>query len=342
MRLIVDTRELCPASVATQVFTRAQRNIHRETGTRLPRKFVLGIPLLDPLGKRALLQRVVSAFQVSAQVPALYREFLCKSVVCVRKSTPSVMSVCQSYKPELTTDVFEQRLRTNDWRCNCTELHAKFGVALVNGHVFTRNFQWLRLLSPAFEPEVFEQNMKNRLVPSWKAVSHTLAKDLDRALTDLHFLSPASRATLAAQIMNEAQMVYVRATAQCPRKHHVTVVKHQVNLLPRSFVLGPFDKGTSKLWMACEGYFFPQFYSKFYQAQKHFTEIIRSQSHLHASAELYNYLVSRAGAYLNGGATPKPPVPLCDPLVHRITDKLAHISSLLHQHNRWCKETHKP
>ena len=113
LRLVVDSRELCSASVATQVFTRAQRNIHRETGTKLPRKFVLGIPLLDPLGKRALLQAVVSTFQTSTQVPALYREFLCKSVVCVRKSTPSVMSVCQSYKPELTTDAFERKLRDN-------------------------------------------------------------------------------------------------------------------------------------------------------------------------------------------------------------------------------------
>ena len=314
----------------------------RETGTKLPRKFVLGIPLLDPLGKRVLLQAVVSTFQISTQVPALYREFLCKFVVCVCKSTPSVMSVCQSYKPELTTDAFERKLRDNEWHCNFIELHAKFGVPLVNGHVFTRNFRWLGLLSPAFEPEVFEQNMKNRSVPSWRAVSHTLAKEMNRALTNLHFLSPASRATLTAHILNEAQKVFVRATSQCPRKHHVSVVQQQVKLLPPSFVLGPFDKGTSKLWMACEGYFFPQFHSNFYQAPKRFTEIIRSQSHLHASTELYNYLVSGAGAYLRTKVTPQPPVPLCDPLRHCVTERLTHISSLVKKHNAWCKENQKP
>ena len=90
------------------------------------------------------------------------------------------------------------------------------------------------------------------------------------------------------------------------------------------------------------GIFFPQFYSNFCQAPKRFTEIVRSQSHLHASTELYNYLVSGARAYLTSKAAPKPPVPLCDPLMHRITDKLTHISSLVHQHNQWCRETHKP
>ena len=52
--------------------------------------------------------------------------------------------------------------------------------------------------------------MKNRLVPSWRAVSHTLAKEVNRALTNLHFLSPASQATLTAHILNEAQKVFVR------------------------------------------------------------------------------------------------------------------------------------
>ena len=88
------------------------------------------------------------------------------------------------------------------------------------------------------------------------------------------------------------------------------------------FVLGPFDKGTSKLWMACEGYFYPQFYSNFYHAPTHFTEVVRSNSHHHASAELFNVLVSGVSACLADTTVPKPPVPLCTPLLERVEDWL--------------------
>ena len=81
---MIDASGLCPADIAAQVFTRAQGNILRDTGTKLPRKFVLRIPLLDPQGKRNLLQKVVPTLQLSTHVPALYCEFVCKSVVCVR------------------------------------------------------------------------------------------------------------------------------------------------------------------------------------------------------------------------------------------------------------------
>ena len=113
-------------------------------------------------------------------------------------------------------------------------------------------------------------------------------------------------------------------------------------MLPDNIVLGPFEKGTSKLWMACEGYFFPQFYSNFYDAPKHFTEIVRSDSHAHAAAELYNYMLTGARAYVNGQTTPKPLVPMCEPLQARVTEKFEHISSSLHEHNQWCKDNKQP
>ena len=139
---------------------------------------------------------MVSTLQLSTHVPALYREFMCKSVVCVHKSTPRVMSVCQSYKPRLTTDMFERKVKARQWHCNCADLHERFGLPLVNGHGFTRDFRWLTRLSQAFDPEVFDQNMKNRLVPSWGLISKTLARDVGKTLNELRFLSPAARATL--------------------------------------------------------------------------------------------------------------------------------------------------
>ena len=184
---------------------------------------VLGVPPLDPQGNRNLLQRVVSTFQLSTHVPALYREFMCKSVTYVRKSTPSVMSICQSYKPRLTTAKLEHKVRAGLWQCMCKELHARLGVPLVNGHMFTRHYKWLPCLSPEFDPEVFEQNMKNGLVPSSGMVSRTLAKLVCKALNELRFLSSGARATLTAQILNEARAVYDRTTTHCPTKYHVAV-----------------------------------------------------------------------------------------------------------------------
>ena len=342
LRLVIDSRELCSAGLASQVFTKARHNIKRDTGNVLPRKLVLGIPLLDPVGKRAVVRSTVSTFQTCPHVPAMYREFLSKSIVCVRKSTPSVMDICQSYKPRLTTDVFEQRVQSGRWKCNCQSLHTQFGVPLVHGHVFTRNFKWLSSLSPLLRPEVFEQNMKNRLVPSWNNVSRAVSRDVQRALSELRFLTPASRAMLTASILLEAKSVYTRATANCPPKHHVSVVQDQLGLLPANFVLGPFDKGTSRLWMACEGYFYPQFHSNFYQSPTRFTEIIRSSSAEHASMELFNYLVSGAQAFLANKTDSRPPTPLCAPLHDRIGERLSQVSTLISEHNERCVTEGKP
>ena len=216
LRLVIDAREL---------FTGAgpPRFLRRRNGTYsgiMPRKFVLGILLLDPQGKDTLLKGVVSTFQLSTQVPALYQEFLCKSVVCVRKSTPFVITICQSYKLVITTDEFEYRLTSNKWHCCYSEVHSRFGVPLVNGHVFTR-FQWLRHLSPSVDPAVFEENMKNRTVPPW-----SLAHDVEQAQKELHFLATVACVTLTANILSKAHAAQRRATAQCPSKHHASVQQH--------------------------------------------------------------------------------------------------------------------
>ena len=75
------------------------------------------------------------------------------------------MAICQSYKPCVPTDELENWIKSGQWKCNCTQLHSQFGVLLVNGHVFTRDFTWLSRMSPGLDPAGFEQNMKNRLVP---------------------------------------------------------------------------------------------------------------------------------------------------------------------------------
>ena len=100
-------------------------------------------------------------------------------------------------------------------------------------------------------------------------------------------------------------------------------MKAQLDLLPSSFVLGPFDKGTSQLWMACQGYFYAHFHANLYKSPKRFTELMRPGSETHVSSELFNYLVSAVNAYIDNSTEPKPPTPLCEPLKDRIRDHLS-------------------
>ena len=193
LRLMIDSRELCVAGLALEVFACAQRNIQRDTGNKLPRRIVLGTPFLDLPGKRCVPKRIVSTFRVSKHIPALYRNFLCKCVTCVRKSTPSVMTICQSYRPRICTQDFETQIRNDERLCSCAKLLSGFGVPLVNGHVVTRDFHWLPRMSPALDPTFFQQNMKNKLVPSRSTVSRSVSRDVHRALGELNFLNAVSK-----------------------------------------------------------------------------------------------------------------------------------------------------
>ena len=204
-------------------------------------------------------------------------------------------------------------------------MHKKFGLPLVNGHIFTRDFSWVSRYDPRLTPDLFHQNPKNPLPPSWMAVSKSAIQELQRALHRVRGLSKTECLTVILRAMELVKTEYGHTQKTTPPMHTVSAVKRALNKLPANWVLGMFDKGTTALYACCKYMFMPMLHRGFLQAPKRFTEVCCCDSNTHAAYECCAYTVTGAKAFVNGRAFKNDPrYPLPDALVQRgVIDRLA-------------------
>ena len=325
LQLVLDTRRVCDSQLASLVYQKAKEHIKRDTGTTLHRTICVRIPLMSPALKRAVTNHIQRVFLSHEKLPELYRHFLASSVNCVRASTPRFGDFCKSYRPQITTDrlVHDVLQAQHPNICNCQHMHAKFGLPLVHGHVFTRDFSWVSKLDPTLSPSLFHQNLKNPLLPSWRSVSRSLVLELNKALSTIHGLEKPHRMEVIAETMGLVDGEYRTMLRSTPSIHHVSEVKRSVGRLPQHWVLGMFDKGTTVLYAFCKYMFVPQLHKGFMQAGKRFTELSRCHSASHAAYEVCAYTVTAAKAFVNGRKfQPNPKYPVAEHLLQRGVERL--------------------
>ena len=304
VQLVLDTKALCDSGVASQVMSKAQAKAKRDHGVFLRSQTTVRIPMASPDVKKRILTIFENAVQRESDIPPALRQYLCSTLRVVSKSLPKAGQFCQSYRPRISTAELRDHV-TNPPQCSCSVLAATYGVPVVQGHCFTRSFDWLSRQFPHSAcPETLHQNLKNALLPSWRSIYKDAGKSISRALDDLGHIPHVTRRRVASSVLNALREEYLHLTAITPPKHAVSSVREQLTLLPPSWVCGIFDKGTVCLWGACKSFFYPRFHAAFFESPKRFTPLVECSTKVTASVELSTFIAHTSRRYFLGGSAP--------------------------------------
>ena len=206
LQLILDTRRACDSQLASQVYQKAKEQIRRDTGTLIHRSMTVRVPLASVPMKRKITEHIQRVFMSHEKVPELYRQFLASSIPCVRGQVPKFGDFCKTYRPHISTDQLVHDVVTANTEdvCNCQHMHKCFGLPLVNGHVFTRDFSWVNGYDsdPCLSADLFHQNLKNPLLPSWGMVARSTTRELHRTLKTVHGMSTQARLQVIIQVLD--------------------------------------------------------------------------------------------------------------------------------------------
>ena len=323
LQLILDTHPACDSQLASQVYQKAREQIRRDTGTLIHRSMTVRIPLASLPMKRKITEHIQRVFMSHEKVPELYRQFLASSIQCVRGQVPKFGDLCKTYRPHISTDQLVHDVLTANKGdvCNCQHMHKCFGLPLVNGHVFTRDFSWVDRYDPCLSAYVFHQNLKNPLLPSWGMVARSTTRELHRTLKAVQGMSTQARLQVIVQVLDMVQCEYTKLLHSTRSMHAVSQVKRSLKRLPPNWILGMFDKGTTELYTCCKYMYLPLLHKGFLQAPKRFTELCRCDTEIHAASEVCAYTVTAAKAFVTGRHfTSVPQYPLPSILVQRGTE----------------------
>ena len=194
--------------------------------------------MASPPLKKHILSVFESAVKREPNIPFAMKQYLCSTFRVVSKSVPKAGQFCQSYRPRISTRAMRDYVQ-NPPKCSCADLHARYGVPVVEGHCFTRSFEWLSNQFPSHgKPAVLHQNLKNGLLPSWRSIYKDASTQISRALDDINRLSALERRRVVSEVLNTLRREYMSMKSSTPDTHTVTAMQSQLQLLPREWVCG--------------------------------------------------------------------------------------------------------
>ena len=287
---MLDARRYLPHEVAGPLATKVRAHITRDTGYKIPPVMVLRIPLLRRDQRSFIADLVLTELRAISSIPVAFVEYMRRIIRVVPYPFPKCTSFFRSFNLKGCTDDLLHDHVLHPVACNCQALHDQTGVPMVNGHILTRSFDWLASITPPADPRVFQQCLKNAVLPAWSRVEHDSTLALRRTLDEIPGLSERHKKVLLPRVMAHIQTLYRCAKREVSVIHHEKYIACQLKLLPVNLILGFFDKGATVLWAACHNLFVPNIFKSFFNSPHRFTELLRCDCPLNASINAYTWL----------------------------------------------------
>ena len=143
------------------------------------------------------------------------------------------------------------------------------------------------------------------LVPEWTAVENAVTKGICNALRGITVVPIEEVETLALSIVRDVKARYTVRSGQFLRFFRSAEIRKQLALMPKSWVFGQFDKGTTVLHGTCRGYFYSQFQKNIFQSPKRFHELERFVTPREGSQQLYALIAGTAHRFFIGTHLPQ-------------------------------------
>ena len=168
------------------------------------------------------------------------RAYLKSRVPLIRSKTKTVSDILlKNPSTALPTSAMSQ---DHTGPCPCHAWAHLPNVHMVNNHIVFRDPHVLKHVSPKIAPEVFEQNVQNASVPSWKGFTKMLH---DNQCT-LHTAMPDARQYTSVDIMSDVlkvcEPIYQKSACGHPKLLYEPFLRKQQQLIPSFIVPSALDK----------------------------------------------------------------------------------------------------
>ena len=140
------------------------------------------------------------------------------------------------------------------------------------------------------DPRVFSQCLKNALLPPMPAVNVSALQSLQHTLEKTPGLSQECCKIIIACIMMFVQLFYEANLADTLRIYRQAYISAQIMKLPPHIVFGPFDKGATVLWAACQNLFLQYIFNPFFRSPIPYKELLWCDTVYSAGLEIWSWL----------------------------------------------------
>ena len=222
--------------------------------------------------------------------PPYLRSYLSSRIFIVSRRTPSVFAAL-SQQPVATcpTPVLDD---TPAPQCPCSKWLKLPGVGSINGHAVFRDPRILethcdsRPTRKRCDASIFQQNMKNAVVPSLKSLKHDLVDSLRSLATSLpdHQTSVAHKCI--ADIASTCATTYHALASSHPKTVYEPYIKKHGQRLPDGIVCTVLDKAPQVPIFCCANVWRHIHSTTFLQSGR-FQELSRFPTHRDAQCWLY-------------------------------------------------------
>ena len=246
LAVLQSTSRYLPSSDHKRLFDMVASLFARQFHVKIPYRITLKIPLMTTADKKHLHQKIATVIDTVDAWPPYLRSYLSSRIFIVSRRTPSVFAAL-SQQPVATcpTPVLDD---TPAPQCPCSKWLKLPGVGSINGHAVFRDPRILethcdsRPTRKRCDTSIFQQNMKNAVVPSLKSLKHDLVDSLRGLATSIpdHQTSVAHKCI--ADIASTCATTYHALASSHPKTVYEPYIKKHGQRLPDGIVCTVLDK----------------------------------------------------------------------------------------------------
>ena len=214
LHILTLAKKYCSGPVRNRCYQKVAHRIRTTTGLQLPNHAPLRVPCMHDL-EAAPLTHTMRAHIDKLPLPLHLRKYISSVASVVQVRNPTVADALRA-KPRVTT-LHAMRDKVAAPQCPCAELHKKWGIPLIDGHIFARHPQ---VLSHIFgkRSKILTQNAKNDIVPAWESVKRPVIQSLRNLFLKLlpeKTSDAAVKATYSA-ILKQVKQVWFEHRKKAP------------------------------------------------------------------------------------------------------------------------------
>ena len=280
LSVVSSTSRYLPQSQHRSLFDKVSQYFLVHHRVCIPYRIPVKIPLLTPDLKNQFSAAVDTAIDRHSAWPPHLRAYLKSRVQLIRSKTKTVSDIL--LKNPLTALPTSAISQDHTGPCPCHAWAHLPNVHMVNNHIVFRDPHVLRHMSPKIAPEVFEQNLQNASVPSWKGFT----KMLHENQRTLHTAMPDARQYTSVDIMSDVlkvcEPIYQKSAYSHPKLVYEPFLRKQQQLIPSFIVPSALDKSPQVPIFACAKFWLTVNRSTFSESPR-YQELLRFHSRDDAS-----------------------------------------------------------
>ena len=285
------------------IVSKRTRHIFLWLPDRTEDRITLKIPLLSTTDKKQLHQRIAAVIDSVEAWPPYLRSYLISRIFIVSKRTPSVLHAL-SQQPVTTTPT-QVLTHTPSPRCPCSRWLSHPGVGNVNGHAVFRDLAILADYSDSLprhkrcDTSIFQQNMKNAVVPSLKSLKQDLVESLCSLATSLPDHQNHIATQCIADIASSCAATYQAVAQSHPKTVYEPYIRKHGQRLPEGIFCTVLDKAPQVPIFCCANVW-RHIHSATFLHSGRFKELSRFPTHRDAQCWLFWELADSISLSIRG------------------------------------------